>query len=55
MKEKIATLNDIHFEYGLSTELFNKLARNIKFDHSKKKKDIQKNIINYWPSRNFLI
>ncbi len=40
MKEKIATLNDIHFEYGLSTELFNKLARNIKFDHSKKKKDI---------------
>ena len=40
MKEKIATLNDIHIEYGIQTELFNRLARNIKFDHSKKKKDI---------------
>ncbi len=40
MKEKIATLNDLQIEYGLNIELFNKLARNIKFDHSKKKKDI---------------
>ncbi len=40
LKEKIATLNEIHIEYGIDTELFNKLARNIKYDHSKKKKDI---------------
>jgi hypothetical protein len=40
LKEKIATLNDLQIEYGLGIELFNKLARNIKFDHSKKKKDI---------------
>ncbi len=36
LKEKIATLNDIHIEYGLSIELFNKLARSIKYDHSKR-------------------
>jgi hypothetical protein len=36
LQEKIATLNDISFDYSLDIELFNKLARTIKYDHSKK-------------------
>lgn len=39
-KEKMATLNDIHNEYKLKNDLFNKLVKNIKFDHSKKSKDV---------------
>lgn len=36
LKEKIGTLNDIHIEYRLNIDLFNKLARSIKYDHSKR-------------------
>lgn len=39
LKEKIATLNSISSEYNLDVELFNKLAKTIKYDHSKKSKD----------------
>jgi hypothetical protein len=38
--EKIATLNEIQMDYDVNIELFNKLARTIKFDYSKKQKDI---------------
>ena len=40
VKEKISTLNDITIEYDLDIDLFNKLAKTIKYDHSKKKRDI---------------
>jgi hypothetical protein len=40
MKEKISTLNDITMEYDLDINLFNKLAKTIKYDHTKKKRDI---------------
>jgi len=40
MKEKIATLNDITMEYDLDINMFNKLAKTIKYDHTKKKRDI---------------
>ena len=33
-------LNDINLEYDLQLDLFNKLAKNIKYDHSKKKRDV---------------
>ena len=39
LKEKIATLNDIQSEYKIEIDLFNKLAKSIKYDHSKKQKD----------------
>ena len=39
LKEKIATLNQIADEYTLDINLFNKLAKTIKYDHSKKQKD----------------
>lgn len=39
LKEKISTLNEISHTYGLSLELFNKLAKTIRYDHSKKKRD----------------
>ena len=39
LKEKIATLNDISNEYRLDIDLFNKLAKTVKYDHSKKQKD----------------
>ena len=39
VKEKIATLNSIMDEYDLNIELFSRLVRNIKYDHSKKQKD----------------
>ena len=39
MKEKIATLNDMQIEYDLDIQLFNKLAKTIKYDHTKKKRD----------------
>ena len=40
LKEKIATLNDMQIEYDLDIQLFNKLAKTIKYDHTKKKRDI---------------
>ncbi len=40
LKEKISTLNEITSEYDLDIDLFNKLAKTIKYDHSKKQKDI---------------
>jgi hypothetical protein len=39
LKEKISVLNDIYIEYRLDINLFNKLARSIKYDHSKRKRD----------------
>lgn len=39
LKEKIATLNEISNEYMIDIQLFNKLAKTIKYDHSKKQKD----------------
>ena len=40
LKEKIATLNDMQVEYDLDIHLFNKLAKTIKYDHAKKKRDM---------------
>ena len=40
LKEKISTLNEITAEYELDIDLFNKLAKTIKYDHSKKQRDI---------------
>jgi voltage-gated potassium channel len=40
LKEKISTLNEITMEYDLDIDLFNKLAKTIKYDHSKKQRDI---------------
>lgn len=39
LKEKIVTLNEIADDYMIETELFTKLVRTIKYDHSKKNKD----------------
>ena len=39
LKEKIATLNEISAEYKLDIEMFNKLAKTVRYDHSKKQKD----------------
>ena len=36
LKEKISTLNEITLQYDLDIVLFNKLAKTIKYDHSKK-------------------
>jgi hypothetical protein len=33
-------LNDIQIEYEIEIELFNKLSKTIKYDHTKKKRDI---------------
>ena len=40
VKEKIATLNDIQNQYLFDIELFNKLAKTIRYDHSRKKRGI---------------
>ena len=40
IKEKIATLNEIHRRYKMDISLFNKLASSIRYDHNKKQKDI---------------
>lgn len=40
LKEKMATLNDIQGEYKINDDLFNKLVKTIKYDHSKKSKDV---------------
>ena len=39
LKEKFATLNEIKEEYKISSTLFNKLIKSIRYDHSKKQKD----------------
>jgi Ion channel len=41
LKEKMATLNEIQNEYNIKSELFNKLVKTIKYDHTKKQKDVQ--------------
>jgi hypothetical protein len=40
LKEKIATLNDMQKEYDIDPELFDKLRKAIKYDHSKNSRDI---------------
>ena len=40
LKEKMATLNDIKTEYELEEDLFSKLVKTIRYDHSKKSKDV---------------
>jgi Ion channel len=40
LKEKISTLNQISHEYKIDIDLFNKLAKTIRYDHSKKQKDV---------------
>lgn len=40
LKEKIATLNEICNEYMVDMKTFNKLVKTIKYDHSKKQKDV---------------
>jgi voltage-gated potassium channel len=40
LKEKIATLNEIQSEYSITIELYNRLVKTIKYDHSKKSKDV---------------
>ena len=39
VKEKIATLNDIHRQYHMDITLFNRVVKTIKYDHAKKRKD----------------
>ena len=39
LKEKIAALNEIQGEYQIDMGLFNRLAKTIRYDHSKKQKD----------------
>lgn len=36
LKEKMATLNEIQSEYKIDDELYNRLVKTIKYDHSKK-------------------
>ena len=40
LKEKLATLNDISAEYRLDDDLYNRLVKNIRYDHSRKQKDV---------------
>jgi hypothetical protein len=40
IKEKISTLNLIQREYDIDNDLFNKLARAIKYDHHQKFKTL---------------
>jgi Ion channel len=42
LKEKISVLNTISNEYGIDLLTFNKLVKTIKYDHSKKQKDVIK-------------
>lgn len=39
-KAKITVLNDIHNDYTLESDLFNRLTKTIKYDHSKKEKAV---------------
>ena len=41
LKEKISTLNELKEEYDMDLNLFNKLARTIKYDHKKKTRDLE--------------
>lgn len=40
LKEKIATLNDIRRQYGISNDLYEQLRVSIKYDHSKNYNDV---------------
>lgn len=40
LKEKMATLQDIEFEYKISKNLYNNLVKSIRYDQSKKSKDL---------------
>lgn len=40
LKEKLTTLNEIQCEYRITDDLYNKLVKSIKYDHSKKSKDV---------------
>jgi voltage-gated potassium channel Kch len=40
LKEKIATLNQLSNDYKIGIDLFNQLAKTIRYDHSKKQKDV---------------
>lgn len=40
LKEKMSTLNEIQAEYKIDDDLFNKLVKTIRYDHSKKQKDV---------------
>ena len=39
LKEKIGTLNEIKSDYKINDELYNKLIKTLRYDHSKKSKD----------------
>lgn len=39
LKEKIGTLNEIKNDYNISNDLYNKLIKTLRYDHSKKSKD----------------
>ena len=39
LKEKMNVLNEIHMDYKIPENLFNKLVKTIRYDHSKKSKD----------------
>jgi len=39
LREKMTTLNDLNNEYKLDTDLYNKLVKALRFDHSKSSKD----------------
>lgn len=41
LKEKMATLNELQVEYKLKTDLYNKLVKSLRYDHSKRSKDNQ--------------
>lgn len=40
LKEKMATLQDIEFEYKINKRLYNNLVKSIRYDQSKKSKDL---------------
>ena len=40
LKEKMATLQDIEFEYKISKRLYNNLVKSIRYDQTKKSKDL---------------
>ena len=40
LKEKISTLNGIQSDYKIDIELYNRLVKAIKYDHSRKSKDV---------------
>jgi hypothetical protein len=38
LKRKVTILNEIRDDYNLEEDVYNKLVRTVKFDHSQKKK-----------------